>query len=78
MTDEMVDTVIIYELTDSGLTPEFYRRSVGINSTTNPLDGFIEDIITSNPTKFMHYYTFSKGGSGGTFGVATLDGLRDS
>ena len=77
MTDEMVDTVIIYELTDSGLTPEFFTNTM-LLAFDATVDDFVEDIIDANPTKFLHYNTFSKKGGGATFGVATLDGLRDS
>jgi len=76
MADEMVDTVVNYELTDSNSTPEFFTKCV-LLAFDNPLDNFIEDILDSNPTKFMHYCTFSKDG-GGTKGVANLDGFRDS
>jgi|9_EtaG_2_1085328.scaffolds.fasta_scaffold01652_1 hypothetical protein len=76
MADEMVDTVIVYELTDSGSTPEFFTNTT-LLAFDATLDDFIEDIIDANPTKFLHYTTFCKNGDG-TFGVATLDGLRDS
>tara|TARA_A100001391_G_C4959990_1_gene249637 strand:+ start:486 stop:716 length:231 start_codon:yes stop_codon:yes gene_type:complete len=76
MTDEMVNTVIIYELADSGLTPEFFTNTT-VLAFDATVDDFVEDIIDANPTKFLHYSTFSKKG-GATFGVATLDGLRDS
>lgn len=76
MADEMVDTVIVYELTDSGSTPEFFTNTT-LLAFDATLDDFIEDIIDANPTKFLHYTTFCKNGDG-TFGVATLDGFRDS
>lgn len=76
MTDEMINTVIIYELTDSGSTPEFFTNTT-VLAFDATVDDFVEDIIDANPTKFLHYSTFSKSG-GSTFGVATLDGFRDS
>ena len=51
MTEEMVDTVVIYELTDSGLTPEFFTNTT-LLAFDATLDDFIEDIIDANPTKF--------------------------
>tara|TARA_Y100000114_G_C11731188_1_gene313688 strand:+ start:45 stop:275 length:231 start_codon:yes stop_codon:yes gene_type:complete len=76
MADEKIHTVVNYELTDSGSTPKFFTNTL-LLAFDATLDDVIEDIIDENPTKFMHYTTFSKDG-GGTFGVATLDGLRDS
>jgi len=76
MTDEKIHAVVNYELTDSVSTPEFFTNTL-LLAFDAALDDVIEDIIDANPTKFMHYITFSKDG-GGTFGVASLDGLRDS
>ena len=76
MADEKIHTVVNYELTDSGSTPKFFTNTL-LLAFDATLDDVIEDIIDANPTKFLHYTTFSKDG-GGTFGVATLDGLRDS
>jgi hypothetical protein len=76
MADEMVNTVVNYELTDSNSTPEFFTKCI-LLAFDATLDDVIEDIIDANPTKFMHYCTFSKDG-GGTKGVANLDGFRDS
>ena len=76
MADEKIHTVVNYELTDSGSTPEFFTNTL-LLAFDATLDDVIEDIIDANPTKFLHYTTFCKNGDG-TFGVATLDGFRDS
>ena len=76
MSDEEITMVVSYELTDSSSSPEFFTKCA-LLAFDNPLDDFIEDILDSNPTKFMHYCSFSKDG-GYADGIATLDGFRDS
>ena len=71
--DEKINTVINYELTDNGLTPEFFTGCI-LLAFDATVDDLIEDIIDANPTKFLHYSTFSKDG-GGTNGIASLLGL---
>ena len=64
-----MDTLVAYELTDSGDAVELYQNMAQLEGD---LDSFIYRIMVDNPGKYVHYCTFSKT-QPSVFGVASID-----
>ncbi len=69
MRNNIMDTLVAYEITDSGDAVKLYEN---ITQLEGDLDSFIYRISADNPGKYVHYCTFSKT-QPSVFGVASID-----